>query len=440
MADYQMLTGGSLLGAGNLLRSGNLLGGGSLLMGGAVVPLIRAGWLSPLVTFSRASAAVALGTDGATWAEFVANVPRFHGSARRLLMEGARTNIVRNPRAEGASAPSTPPTNWTMTSQVVSLTTAGTVTVTPGVGYADFNIAFTGTGSVEIRAEPTAQSAGQILAGEQWSLGSIVSLASGTLGGITSVRHMLEFRNSSGVQLSGVETVFVPTATPAAYFTTGLAPTNTDRASMVLRVDGTNGAALTLRVRYPQVERGASTSTPVLPPVGSPAASTRAQDIATVTSLASLGFSAAGGTVIFDGIMPAGLLGTADRAPLLNLRQGAMLSLLAVQMTGAGSVRVASRDGATNTEATLSASDLRGQRARIVAVFDAAAGQVRGSVNGGAVVTGTLASATPTELRIGRSATVGTIADTAAFAGEIGELTYLPYPLPAAVLPANSAL
>jgi hypothetical protein len=56
------------------------------------------------VTFARAnvgSFATARGADGATWDEVGADVPRFSGTARGLLIERQGTNGLRIPRFEG---------------------------------------------------------------------------------------------------------------------------------------------------------------------------------------------------------------------------------------------------------------------------------------------------------------------------------------------------
>ncbi|WP_338663859.1 hypothetical protein VQH23_01570 [Pararoseomonas sp. SCSIO 73927] len=56
--------------------------------------LIGGGALGPGVAFSRASSGRALGADGATLQAVAADMPRFHGTARRLLVEGQRQNLL----------------------------------------------------------------------------------------------------------------------------------------------------------------------------------------------------------------------------------------------------------------------------------------------------------------------------------------------------------
>ena len=65
---------------------------------------------APLI-FTRAQAsgarATAIGADDATWSEFAADVPRFSGSARRLVQEGQRTNLLANTRTPAGAGWST---------------------------------------------------------------------------------------------------------------------------------------------------------------------------------------------------------------------------------------------------------------------------------------------------------------------------------------------
>jgi hypothetical protein len=386
------------------------------LLGESGVRLVGPGKLSApagLVRAQATSRSTAPAISGTGWTEYMANVPRFQRAAQRLLIEGQRANIVRNPRAEGAAAPATPPTNWTMTN------TAGTITVTPGAGFADFNLAFSGTGSVEIRPEATAQSAGEILAGESWSLSSVVSLVSGSLTGTSSIRHLMEFRNNVAAIVGSTQSAFIPTATPVQYATSGVAPATTDRASMILRVDGVSGASLTLRVQYMQVERGAFASSPVLPALGAPAYSTRSAELVSA-SLASLCISGPC-TILWSGTIPQ------------NAPSGATQTLFQID-EGVGDnryvARVESSSGAIGlhrTSAGVSAGSavgtmVAGTPFRLGVSIDTA-GRAAASLDGAAAVaiTGGPTSGLTT-LRIGNI-----VAGTAPLFGEVQQLRVLPF-------------
>lgn len=98
--------------------------------GGLVLPpaidLVTTGATSGLLTFARtqpSANATAIGTDDVSLDFYAANVPRYQGSARRLLLEGARTNLFLN-SATGATQ------NITVTAVAHTLTFYGTGTIT----------------------------------------------------------------------------------------------------------------------------------------------------------------------------------------------------------------------------------------------------------------------------------------------------------------------
>ncbi|TPG59150.1 hypothetical protein EAH89_07340 [Roseomonas nepalensis] len=71
-------------------------------LAGGPLRLVGTGGLAAAMGFARASAAAALGADGTTLQSFASNAPRLQGTAQRLLVEGARTNVVLNSRFGGA--------------------------------------------------------------------------------------------------------------------------------------------------------------------------------------------------------------------------------------------------------------------------------------------------------------------------------------------------
>ncbi len=85
--------------------------------------LVSGGQLNAPLVLTRAQAtgvrSTAINADAVTRNEFAADIARFNGVARRLLVEGQRTNGIRNPRAEGSTAGilgagGVMPTNWTL--------------------------------------------------------------------------------------------------------------------------------------------------------------------------------------------------------------------------------------------------------------------------------------------------------------------------------------
>lgn len=79
--------------------------------GGQRRRLIAPGVLATPLTLTRAqvsTSSTTLGADDATWSEVAADVPRYYGSARRLRIEGQRTNLTVDARTPGG-------TGWTRT-------------------------------------------------------------------------------------------------------------------------------------------------------------------------------------------------------------------------------------------------------------------------------------------------------------------------------------
>lgn len=99
------------------------------VVGGSVgVPIILPGSLGPGGSFTRASSASYLDGNG-TLQTVGANVPRFDGPARRLLIEGTRTNLFLN---SGAPATQT----ITLAAGTYAVSVAGTGSLTSAAGTA----------------------------------------------------------------------------------------------------------------------------------------------------------------------------------------------------------------------------------------------------------------------------------------------------------------
>lgn len=75
------------LGLGLSLPAGRFGAGGTL---------VSPGYLGSPMTLTRTGAATAFAADGTTYDVYAANTPRYNGPARRLLIEGARTNLLLN--------------------------------------------------------------------------------------------------------------------------------------------------------------------------------------------------------------------------------------------------------------------------------------------------------------------------------------------------------
>ena len=272
-----------------------------LVRGGQLAPWCRLGVSRAQVVGVQSSAIAA---DGSSLAFYAADTPRFTGSAQRLLTEGPRTNSIRNPRGEGAvpGTPGTAPTNWALAGTGgVNFNIVGTGTEN-NLPYVDIRISGTSTtgNSPLIRADQVYPVAAQA---QVWTHSMYVRLIAGTLNGITNFRMYVTEWTSGGAYLGQSASSFTLTSGPlsgARLFHTGtLTPPTTGLAGSQFDFVVSVGVPIdcTFRVASPQLELGAFASSPILPPVGTPGASTRGVDIVT-TPLTSLGVTNTGKSTI----------------------------------------------------------------------------------------------------------------------------------------------
>jgi hypothetical protein len=249
------------------------------------------------LTLSRAqpssARSTALVADGLTWQEYAADVPRFHGSARRLLIEGQRTNSVPNPRADGAVAgtPGTLPSNWNyiINTSGVSREVIGAVTVN---GLPGLRLRFFGTPSANgnIQVQYVQNNVVAASAGQVWTHTAFYRLAAGSLANLTNIRIRTRVSGSSQDVLTVLSPAMDGTLRRYGHTVTCNAGATFIYAELTFVI--TNGQPVDGTVDFiaPQLELGPAASTPILPPVGTPGASTRGADVVTAT-LASLGVS-----------------------------------------------------------------------------------------------------------------------------------------------------
>ena len=384
--------------------------------------------------------ATALGSDGVAWSEFLADLPRPAGTAQRLLIEGQRTNGVRNPRAEGAAVgvPGTLPTNWTLTvggGLVREVVGAGTLN-----GIAGVHVRVSGT---------TTAAAGQLIAveatnaisaasGQTWAASALIALTAGSTANLTSLRwNIVGTNGTSATETTNLSVVGSITATPQRFAVTRtLNNAGTTHVRAGVEYTYALGAVIdfTVFIGWPQLEQAAAASTPALPPAGTPGAATRGADLVTAT-LAALGLPGSGAcTLLWTGVVPQAapasapltLLqlddGTANNRYLLRVAAGG--SSVAVNRVTAG---VAAGDAALSTMTP-------GTPFRAGIAIDAA-GRMAGSFNGAAAVavTGGPTSGLTT-LRVG-----GEVGGGNALFGEVGSLRVLTTPMSDAALVAAVA-
>lgn len=273
--------------------------------------LVEPGRLLGGVTLQRAqigTRSTVLGGDGATWTDLGANAARFSGASRRLLLEGQRTNAIRNPRGEGIAGGAAPTHAIALVAPGLTATYAAAGKVN-GVDCWDVLISGTTSstsGSFFFDSFPVL--AGDVIRSQVFAQvvgGSTAAFSSINLRTVISGGSGSASSNLLSLGLDGTFRRFVP----AAGVTAGAGAT---AAQVGISFGYASGAAInvTLRIGWPQSEIASFPSTPILPALGAPASSTRGADQLSAT-LASLGVGGNGactvlGTVLLGQAAPAG--------------------------------------------------------------------------------------------------------------------------------------
>lgn len=301
-----------------------------------------------------------------------------------LLIEESRTNSIRNPRAEGAVAgtPGTLPTNWSLggvlsglSSQVVGSGTEA------GIPYLDIRFFGTTTGSGF--ASVAFESATSVAAsnGQAWTVSAYVRLVGGSTTGISPAIGIFQ-DNSSGTNVGTLQTAFTPTAAALATQRAVLATTTNQATIAAVQpfVDfGWTGAVsidCTLRIGAPQLELGAFATSPILPPAGSPAASTRAADVAKLP--VGAWFSPAAYTLDAEYVLPVATASGAFVTPA-ELDSGTQANALAAFCYN-GKVYAALKTGSTNPISAIVAGQPVGSVTKFA--FAASPGRQAATVDG----------------------------------------------------------
>jgi hypothetical protein len=370
---------------------------------GAALPLVADGYIAPQIAVARAhspAGSEATVIDGTgPWRVVGPNVPRFAGASRRLLVEGGAINLHPHARLPGGAG-------WELTGVTAGLTvgpdglpdtaqvlnegvaasqhhiTSRTVAVVAGTSYVISALVAAGTtGLVQLTTLAAGFSGAQTL---NWDVatGAVGTPTSGVTG--FGADRAGEW---SRLWLSGVATGSASTSGFAIFFATAL--TNS-------RAPFFTGTGRTLRVAWAQVEAGTVPTTPILPPVGSPAASTRGDDLLTV-ALADLGVGLPCALLV-SVLIPAAA--TAD-AHLVEVDTGSPNNRFRLRVSGT-SVLAGRVTGGTPADATALGTMTPGTVLRAAIALDGA-GLVEGLVHDGALHSvGGGPTAGLTTLRLGR--------------------------------------
>ena len=353
------------------------------------------GAISGLTTFTRAQAtgveSSSLGSDGSTWSVFGASVPRFYGTGLPLLIEGQRINTFTNTRLAGGTpgTPGTQPTGISAWITAVGLTVEYVQNVTAnglnGVRYRISGTA-TGTGTLNVTFAPS-QSGYPASPGQTWTGSIFAALAGGGLTNVSNVRLITSARQGTGTAAQVITTISTTlSATPRRYqAVVSNAPGTTTGIMHAVTVAVVAGAVdLSLDLFWPQLEQASFASTPILPPVGAPAASTRGADIAS-TLISDFGLTGNGvGTILMRATLPQSAP-TGVNQMLFQVDDGSDSNRYVVRNAGGGNtiemLHVVDSDGIS----PVSLGSMTPGTSFSVGVTYDAAGRLAGAFNVGAV-------------------------------------------------------
>jgi len=395
---------------------------------------------------TTARSGTALVQDAAlAWQEVAANTPRFQGAARRLLVEGRRTNAIRNPRAEGcgtgASAAALP-TNWWMPNHTSGLS----MDISPvayggmsGMRLRLYGVITTGSGNETVEFE--ARTVSPAAASQTRAHSFYYCLSAGTWpAGASFSTRTIAGNNSPSFSLVDNVSTAQPTPTAGlqrAVQTITLSSTLTAGATVthgfhITGFTANTAADFTLDVFLPQSEADAATpSSPILPPLGTLAAATRSAD---ATSWLPSGGLAASGTVVLKAMLPqAAPFGSSQG--LVQIDDGTDQNRLLIRNTSGGATVYGVADSGGSTLAALAGGGLiAGQPFRAALAWSP--GGLAFCLSGGAVQT---AAITPpgnlSRMLVGHASSA---LDRAA-CGEIELIDYHATRLPDAMLQAVTA-
>ncbi|MCG7364142.1 hypothetical protein MHZ93_23060 [Roseomonas sp. ACRSG] len=376
-----------------------------------------------------------------------ADTPRFNGAARRLLVEGARSNQLRNPRLAGAVVAGSAATG-TLPSYLSTIGDAGGLSwqVTgqgseSGIPYFDLRLYGTrqyGSGDAGWRLALEGMT--QIAAGngQTWT----TSLFARKLAGTTSVltlRAGFNLRSETGSYLSLPTAAFSgqPSGAPLAgqRFSASYTISSANVGRLLPEIHFANNTAgevvdETYRIGALQVEQGTSASSPILPPAGSLAVSSREADLPLWQPPGGFGTR---GTLVVRAMLPQIAPFGASQG-LWQIDDGTDQNRIQLRNTSAGSAITGVVDSGGTNLATLSPGNMvPGTPFR--AAFAWAPGDQALCLNGGEVQTA--AAALPaglTRLLVGHASTQ---LNRAAF-GEVELVDYRPTRLPNPMLQALS--
>lgn len=341
---------------------------------------VAPGFLAPQFTVSRAHSAGAeatsIGPDSTTLRTHAPNTARFNGPGQHLLVEEERTNVNANPRAEGGTPGVIGSGGVYPTSSGYAGGVNGGLTVeiiSSGGALVAMRQFGTATGAI---SNPVFMPGVAFVLSEVWTSTIWAQLLGGPLPW-NSNHHLFE-AFVTPITIDGTLRRFVQTA-PAV-------GTTNRRGSIRHTLTVSQAYDFTTQFGRVQLERGAHASSLILPPAGTPGASTRFAESVSAT-LASLGIAAgARCTIQWVGAFAATANPHPNPQTLFCLSDGTANNLVEVYVPP-GSAQITVNTIAAGVPGTPRAAGAYAPdvAVSVVAAFDGAGGYTV-SVNGGAPV------------------------------------------------------
>jgi hypothetical protein len=263
-------------------------------------------------------------------------------AARGFLIEEQRVNRVANPRMEGASAPSTIPTGWISGLITAGIAAAYAKTTVAGIDYLDVTLSGTTSGSYLGTLYFHTTSSGQAATspGERWTLSANAALIAGSFPVGTCDLTIRETDGSNAFLRQTLIDLESASGTVSRFSGSATMGASTASVTTGLRITAGAGVAVsyTIRIGIPQLELAAFASSPILPPVSSPAASTRAREIARIMSLSGMNFSATKGSMLAE--FAVGALGSSDSRVVFSISDGTANNRILLRVDDNGSDQI----------------------------------------------------------------------------------------------------
>jgi hypothetical protein len=218
--------------------------------------------------FTFARTGTAWGEDGTS---FATGVPRII-PGKGLLIEGARTNSIRNNSMTGvvAGSPGTAPTNWAIAAGTgLSAQIVGTGTI-GGFTYLDVRVHGTAGSTTGCTFLPDGATQIAAVSGQTWTASWFWAFVGGTFANSTNFYFSIDERDSGAVGLAASNLADSRSSITASLQRVSLSRTlnngSTAAVSTSVRFFVTNGAAIdaTFRLAAPQLELGDFASSPIL--------------------------------------------------------------------------------------------------------------------------------------------------------------------------------